>query len=127
MMHGTSLQRLNLLLPQARMVLGCPLSLPWCARSWKFRVWVEGNEVGSEKLRKNAFYAVFCVSGAYMRWPGAGQALERSEYVLLGFMAPVGASQALARRWTDPFSENDHCDFIHRWIELKFGYVILNP
>src|ERR1044072_821427 len=33
MMHGTSLQRPNLLLPQARMVLGCPLSLPWCARA----------------------------------------------------------------------------------------------
>src|ERR1044072_3285282 len=103
---GIGLQRPNLLLPQARMVLGCPLSLPWCARAWKFRVWVEGNEVGSPFHQKNPFLCCLRVlapqalarrcpgaspltSGASRRWLGAVQAL-----------APVfGRLQALARRW----------------------------
>src|ERR1044072_6157157 len=55
MMHGTSLQRPNLLLPQAKMVLGCLPTLPWCARAWNFSVWVEGLKLDSEKVRKNMF------------------------------------------------------------------------
>src|ERR1044072_8425961 len=55
MMHETSLQRPNLLLPQAKMVLGCLPTLPWCARAWKFSVWVEGLKLDPQKVRKNAF------------------------------------------------------------------------
>src|ERR1044072_3371531 len=123
MMHGTSLQRLNLLLPQARMVLGCPLSLPWCARAWKFRVWVEGNEVGSPFHQKNALLCCLRVlapqalarrqpsdfwrlQALSRRWTGAGPCL----------LAPPGAGKALRRRWADLFWENGHCAFIHRWI-----------
>src|ERR1044072_8873910 len=71
-------------------------------------------------IRKTRFYAV-CVFWRLRRWESAGQALG------LCCLAPPGAGKALGRRWADLFWENGHCDFIHRWIELKFGYVGLNP
>src|ERR1044072_2864234 len=40
---------------------------------------------------------------------------------------PFTAETAFGRDCTDPFWKNGHRDFVHRWIELNFGYVVLNP
>ena len=40
--------------------------------------------------------------------------------------APSQLKNASGRNCTYPFWQNDHCDFIHRWIELNFGYGVPN-
>src|ERR1044072_1396476 len=128
----------SLPLPQAWIGSWLPFSLP-SARVLPFLSFgVELDDKEFKLDQKNVFYAVSVCSGA----SGAGQALARrqpSDFWRLQalsrrwpgagpcLLAPPGAGKALGRRWADLFWENGHCDFIHRWIELKFGYVVLNP
>ena len=55
MMHGTSLQRLNLPLPQEKNGSWLPSYSPLSARAWKLEEWVEGLKLDPQKVRKNAF------------------------------------------------------------------------
>ena len=97
MMHGTSLQRPNLLLPQAKMVLDCLPTLPWCARAWKFSVWVEGLKLDPKNLIKKRIYTVSDAPGA--RAPDLGARapcpfLPEPDPVLSGARAPQGGARA---------------------------------
>src|ERR1044072_3436917 len=97
MMHGTSHQRPNLLLPRAKMVLGCLPTLPWCARAWKFSVWVEGLKIDPKNLIKKRIYTVSDAPGARVPDLGARAPcpfLPEPDPVLSGARAPQGGARA---------------------------------
>src|ERR1044072_8888515 len=107
----------SLPLPQAWSSSWLPLLVLLCAR---VRVFGVGVEVEKKELkfdqgciRKTRFMLclrVLAPQALARRWPGASPLTSGASRRWLG------AGQALGSL----FWENGHCDFIHRWIELKF-------
>ena len=95
-----------------------PSYSPWCAR---VGILVFGSKLFELDPKKLIKYALLMLQVAKPRsCVGFGRSCVDPP-------CPLTAENFWLRDYTDPFWKNGHRDFVHRWIELKFGYVVLNP